>query len=418
MYYYMETLFRSLKVKNYRLFFFSQTLSMTGAWLQLTAMPWLIYRLTNSTFLLGAVGFISQIFILVFSLFSGTVADHYDRKKLLIITQALSMLQALVLGVLTLTGRLQLWHIFALATAIGIVNAFDMPARQAFLTEMVGKENLMNAIGLNALLFNSARILGPALAGILIASMGEGMCFVLNGFSFSAVIVALYFIKPIPLAQQNRGQTMSEKFFSGFRYVRGRKKIYSLLLLLSATSLASVFPMTLMPVFVKDIYKMNAAGLGLFMSAMGIGALIATLKVASTKSVDGIQKTIFVSAIAFSVFTIGFAVVHNIYAVLIFLVLAGYFVVLQMGLTNIFVQAIVPDELRGRVMGFYITAFVGLSPFGSLLAGSSAIHLSAPLVVTLGGAGNIVAALLLKNNIYDSCGALPENLETAAVSDE
>src|SRR3989339_398250 len=212
-------IFKSLKHRNFRLFFLGQIISVTGTWLQLTAMPWLVYHITSSTILLGLVGFLSQIPILLIAPFAGAVADRYNRRKILIITQSLAMVQAITLGLLTVSGKVQIWHIFILAVFIGFVNAFDMPTRQIFLHEMVGKEDLTNAITLNSFIFNGARLVGPAIAGILIASFGEGLCFILNGISFLAVIIALLFIKPLSTNYNNNGLSIFQELilvFTGY----------------------------------------------------------------------------------------------------------------------------------------------------------------------------------------------------------
>jgi MFS family permease len=396
------TVFRSLKLKNYRLFFFGQIISVIGTWLQMTAMPWLVYRLTHSALLLGTIGFLTQIFILVLSPFAGTLADHFPKKKLLIITQTLSMLQAFVLAYLTLSGHLQIWHIVVMAVSLGIINAFDMPARQSFVIEMVSKENLINAIGLNSMIFNTARLIGPAIAGILIAALGEGWCFLLNGVSFIAVIAALFFIVPLAsAAPADKGElSIIKKFLSGLAYIRSSKAISSILLLLAITGLVGVFPTILMPVFVRDIYHMSASGLGLFMSSMGVGALLGTINIASKKNLEGVEKIIYRSALFVGALIILFGAVHQIVLACVLLALIGYFLVLQMGMTNTLIQLTTPDELRGRVMGFYITAFMGFAPLGSLVAGSMAHKFSAPVTVAAGGAASLVAALILKKRIF------------------
>ncbi|MCB4790255.1 MAG: MFS transporter [Elusimicrobia bacterium] len=395
----MNELFRSLRHKNYRLFFIGQVISTIGIWLQMTAGPWLVYRLTNSAFLLGVVGFLAQVFVLVLSPLAGTVADHYDRKKLLMLTQSLAMLQAFVMGILVLTGHIQLWHIFVLVAFMGIVSAFDMPVRQAFVVQLVGKEDLMNAIGLNSFIFNSARIIGPALAGILIASAGEGICFILNGVSYIAVFIAVVLIKPIPDLSSNNDQGILSKFVSGYKYIRRSKNIYALLFLLAITGMTGIFPMALMPIIVKDIYKMNASGLGIFMSAMGIGALSGTMIVAARKSIEKLERTIYFSALYFSFFVIAFGLIELKAVALLLLVAIGFFLVLQMSFTNTFIQLTVTDEMRGRVMGFFIMAFMGFAPIGSLMAGSLAHRFGVQVSLVVGGTISIVAALLLKDRI-------------------
>lgn len=399
----MRELFKSLKHKNFRLFFSGQLLSLMGTWLQLTAMPWYVYRLTNSPFLLGLTGFLGQIFILLVAPFAGTFADHFERKKLLLITQSLMMLQAFILAYLALSGRIQFWHIAVLAAFIGLVNAFDMPIRQSFVVQMVGKEDLMNAIGLNSFMFNSARVIGPAVAGLLIAATGEGMCFLLNGVSFLFVLTALFFIRPIVTertdAHENKG--ILEKFVSGYKYVRAHKRINSLLMLLSITGLTGVFPMTLMPMVVRDIYKMNASGLGLLMGSLGIGALLGTVKVASRKNILDIEKTIFTSSVVFSILIAVFSFIKFLPLVILLLVAVGYCLVLQMAFTNSCIQMLVTDDMRGRVMGFFTTAFMGFAPLGSLAAGSLASRFGAQATMATGGVIAVGAAFLLKDRLLE-----------------
>jgi Arabinose efflux permease len=393
-------IFESLKYRNYRLFFAGQIVSVMGTWLQMTAMPWLVYRLTDSALLLGLIGFLSQIFILVLAPFAGTFADRYDKKKILLVTQSLAMVQALVLAILTLSGHIQAWHLIVLATSIGVINAFDMPARQAFVIEMVEREHLINAIGLNSLIFNSARLAGPAAAGILIAALGEGYCFLLNAVSFIAVLAALAFIHPAVRAPAAENEPIGKRLAAGIEYLRGSKTVSAVLLLLAATGLVGIFPTILMPVFVRDVYHMDASGLGLFMSAMGVGALLATLNIAGKRSIEGVEKTIFVSAVNIGIAIIAFSMVRNVVPAMIILAFAGYYVVLQMGLTNTYIQMTTPDHLRGRVMGFFIMAFMGFAPIGSIAAGSLTHALSAPVTVALGGAVALFFALILKRRIF------------------
>lgn len=399
----MINIFKSLRHKNYRLFFFTQFVSVAGTWLQMTAMPWLVYKMTNSAFLLGLIAFLSQIFILLLAPIAGTIADQYDKKKLLMITQILSMLQALIIAALVLTGSVQLWHIIALSIFLSIVNAFDMPIRQSFIVQMVGKEDLMNAIGLNSFIFNSGRVIGPAIAGVLIATTGEGICFLLNGISFIAIIIALYYIKP-EFHLNNRENGLQERgifdrFILGYKYVRGSKQIFPLLVLLSITGMTGMFPMTLMPIIVKDIYKMGPSGLGFLLAAMGIGALLGTAYITLKRNTDNIVKTIYISASAFAVLITLFGLIESTPAAVILLVAIGYFLVLQMALTNTFVQLSVSDEMRGRVMGFFVMAFIGFAPIGSFLAGVFAHQFGAQASMAIGGVISIIAAIVLRKKI-------------------
>ena len=396
-------IFKSLKHRNFRLFFLGQIISVTGTWLQLTAMPWLVYHITSSTILLGLVGFLSQIPILLIAPFAGAVADRYNRRKILIITQSLAMAQAITLGLLTVSGKVQIWHIFILAVFIGFVNAFDMPTRQIFLHEMVGKEDLTNAITLNSFIFNGARLVGPAIAGILIASFGEGLCFILNGISFFAVIAALYFIKPFSIISYSNNNNMSifQELILGIKYIRRTRIVIYILLLISVVGVIGVFPTILMPVFVKNIFKLDSTGLGIFMSSIGIGAFIGTIGIAYNSGKKSIKKIIIDSALFLGLFVVAFGLSKNIILSIVFLVLTGYFMVSQMVLSNTFLQLTVPDEMRGKIMGFFTMSFIGLAPLGSILAGFLASKLSAPITVAIGGIVCIIITLMIRKEFIE-----------------
>lgn len=373
---------------------------MTGSWIQITALPWLVYRLTNSAILLGLVGFLSQIFVLLFSAISGAVADHYSKRKLLIITQTLLMLQAVILAALTISGKIQISHIIILVTFIGIVFALDMPVRQAFLIEMVGREDLMNAIALNSAIVNASRLVGPAIAGILIAAVGEGYCFLINGISFIGVIIVLYLMKNISLNPVDKAVSVTKKFFSGLKYVRSSKTISSILFLCAMTGLISAFPMVLMPVFVKDVFHLHSSGLGIFMSAIGVGAILGTVKVATRKSTEGLERLIVHSAVGFGLGVVAFSLSKNIFFAVLFLILSGYFMILQMASSNTLIQLITSDNMRGRVMGFFTMAFMGFAPIGCLVSGFIAHKISAPLTVVIGGLLSVVITIIVEKKIF------------------
>ncbi|MDD5687906.1 MAG: MFS transporter [Elusimicrobia bacterium] len=396
-----KSIFKSLRHRNFRLFFVGQGISVAGTWLQITAMPWMVYRLTSSTILLGLIGFLSQIPVFLLAPLAGVVADRYNKKKLLIITQTFEMVQAVVLGVLAISGKLQIWHIIVLAILLGIVTAFDMPTRQAFLFEMVGKDDLMNAIALNSLIFNSARLIGPAIAGLLIASFGEGLCFLLNGLSFIAVIIALLLITQLTSHSTKDDLPILQRLSLGVKYIRNSKIISNVLLLISVTGVVSAFPMTLMPVFVKDIYKLDAKGLGIFMSAVGIGALFGTMKIANKKDVIGIEKAIVKSSFFLGLFIAAFAVSKNVFLAIPFLAVIGYFLVLQMALSNTLIQLTIPNEMRGRIMGFFVMSFMGLAPIGSIVAGFLAHKITAPITVVAGGFTCMIITIILKNKFIN-----------------
>ncbi|MDD2523732.1 MAG: MFS transporter [Endomicrobiia bacterium] len=394
-----NSVFKSLNIKNYRLFFFGQIISVIGSWLQMTALPWLVYSMTNSAVLLGMVAFLSQIFILIISPFAGTFADRYNRKKLLFITQSCLMLEAGILTILTMTGAIQIWHIFILSTFLGLVNAFDMTIRQSFIIDLVPKENLMNAIGLNSLIFNTGRVIGPAIAGIIIAKYGESLCFLFNTISYIAIIIALAHIIPIKHTLEANTAKFKDKLFAASNFVKGNKIVLSMLIVLAVNGIVTVFPIVLMPIFVKDVYGMTANGLGLFMSAIGVGALLATITVAGKQNTDNIQKWVFYSSLSLGFGIVFFSLITNIYSACLFLAITGYCMVVSMSLTNTYIQINAPSQHRGTVIGFFIMAFLGFTPIGSLLGGYLANGLGVKLASTLGAVITIIVSLYLKNKL-------------------
>lgn len=400
----MKNYFRALKHRNYRLFFAGQAVSVVGAWLQMTALPWLVYRLTGSALLLGVVGFSSQIFILLLAPFAGVFADYYEKRRILIITQILLMLQAFILAFLTLSGNIRIRDIIALAVLMSMVNAFDMPARQSFVIEMVGKDDLLNAIALNSFMFNSSRLIGPAIAGILIAAFGEGLCFLINGVSFVAVIISLSLIKTVPLNSSGGREKIPvlKNFVSGFRYVSGLLQVRSLLLIIGAVGISVAFLQVLIPMFVKDVYRLDSVGFGSFLSAMGLGAIAATLILAGKKSTRGFETIILSSAAAFGLCLVLFALSGNLYTAVPLLALSGFFMMAAAASTNTFIQHAVSDEMRGRVMGFFTVSFIGVAPIGSLTAGFIAHRLSAPAAVAMAGVFCIVMTLLLRAKVISN----------------
>lgn len=396
-----KSVFKSLNIKNYRLFFFGQIISVIGSWLQMTAMPWLVYSMTKSSILLGTVAFLSQIFILIISPFAGTFADNYNRKKLLFVTQGLLMLEAGVLTILTMTGTIQIWHIFVLSTFLGLVNAFDMTIRQSFIIDLVPKENLMNAIGLNSLIFNTGRVIGPAIAGIVIAKYGESFCFLFNTVSYIAIIIALAHIIPIKHTIEANNAKFKDKLIEASNFVKRDKIILSMLIILAVNGVVTVFPLVLMPVFVKDIYGMTANGLGLFMSAVGVGALLATITVAGKQNTDNISKWVFYSSLSLGGAIMLFSLITNIYSACLFLAVTGYCMVVSMSLTNTYIQINAPSQHRGTVIGFFIMAFLGFTPIGSILGGYMANELGAKTASAIGAFIAVIISLYFKNKLIN-----------------
>jgi len=384
--------FRALKHRNFRLFFGGQLISVTGTWMQSVALSWLVYRLTGSSLLLGTVGFASQIPVFLVAPVGGAVADRYDRQRIVIGTQTASMLLAFLLAWLTLGGRVEVWHILVLATLLGVANAFDIPARQSFLVEMVGKDDLMNAIALNSSMFNGARIVGPAVAGVLVAVIGEGWCFFANGVSYIAVIVGLAMMRVSRRGRTPpRGSPLAQ-IVEGFRFVGRTRPIRVILLLLGLVSLVGMPYTVLMPIFADRILHGGARGLGILMSATGVGALLAALALASRTGVRGLGRFVAYSCGGFGAALVLFAVSRSFWLSTAVLLPVGFCMMLQMASSNTLIQTMVPDALRGRVMSLYSMMFMGMAPFGAFLGGALADRLGAPLTVALGGVACIGGA--------------------------
>jgi MFS family permease len=378
-------MFRALRHRNFKLFFGGQLISLTGTWMQSLAQGWLVYRLTHSAVLLGTVGFAGQIPVLFFGPLAGIIADRHRRHRIVIATQAAMMCQALLMAILTLTRVITVSEIFVLAIFLGVCNAFDIPARQSFLVEMVGEEDLMNAIALNSSIFNSARIVGPAVAGILVAALGEGMCFLINGLSFIAVIAGLLMMRVNTPRSNSKGAGKWEQFREGVDYTRKNVAIRSLLLLLGVVSLLGMSYMVLMPIFADRVLHSGSAGLGWLMTSAGFGALLAALSLARRKNVLGLDRVVAQASAGFGVSLVLFGFSRSLGLSLTLLVPAGFCIMVQMAATNTLVQSIVSDPMRGRVMGLYTMMFLGVAPFGSLLAGFLAQRYSAPFAVIFGG---------------------------------
>ncbi|HEV3218450.1 MAG TPA: MFS transporter [Candidatus Acidoferrales bacterium] len=384
---------RALRHRNFQLFFGGQLISLVGTWMQSVAQSWLVYRLTGSSLLLGVVGFASQIPILLLSPVAGTVADRYNRHRLVIATQTTSMVLAFLLAFLTLTHRLTVPEIMVLASLLGVVNAFDIPARQSFLVEMVGREDLMNAIALNSSMFNGARIVGPAIAGILVATIGEGWCFFANAVSFIAVIAGLLLMKITP-REAERSASMITHIVEGFRFAARTAPIRAILLLVGLVSLVGMPYTVLMPIFADQILHGGARGLGILLGATGIGALLGALVLASRTGVHGLGRIAALSAGGFGVSLVVFAFSKNFYFSMAILVPVGFTMIMQMACANTLIQSMVPDRLRGRMMSLYSMMLIGMAPVGALCGGAIANWLSAPWAVAMGGAASFAAGCI------------------------
>lgn len=412
-------IFRALRYRNYRLYFFGQGISLIGTWLTRVATGWLVYRLTDSAFLLGIVGFAGQIPIFLLSPLAGVLVDRWDRHRLLLATQALSMLQSFMLAALALGGIIQVWQIILLSIFQGLVNAFDTPTRQAFVIQMVDKrEDLANAIALNSSMFNSARLIGPSVAGLLIASVGEGACFLIDGISYIAVIASLLLMRIPKQVIEGRAKKVLGGLKEGFGYAFGFAPIRSILLLLGLVSVLG-FPYTvLLPVFARDVLKGGANILGFLTGAAGVGALTGAIYLASRKSVVGLGRIIALAGSLFGVALIAFSLSRATWLSLILMYLIGFSMMVQMASANTILQTIVDDDKRGRVMSFYSMAFMGMAPFGSLLAGAAASEFGAPYTVMIGGALCLVGPMVFASRlpalramvrpIYVKKGIIPE----------
>lgn len=385
---------RALRHRNFRLFLGGQIVSLTGTWMQQVALGWLVYRLTRSPLLLGLVGFAGQIPSLFLAPLAGVWADRWNRHRMVVATQALSMLQALLLALLVLGGAVRIWHVLALSLFAGLVNAVDVPARQSLLVQLVGgRDDLPNAIALNSSTFNAARLVGPTVAGVLIARLGEGLVFLVNGLSYVAVIVALFAMRlPPPVGPPAARGSVWPTLKEGLRYVTGFAPIRSILLLVALVSLAGVPYTVLMPVFAGDVLRGDAHTFGFLMGAVGVGALAGALLLAARRSVRGLGRLVAVATAVFGAALLGFSWSRHLATSLPLLFGCGFGLMVQMAASNTILQTLVDDDKRGRVMSFYAMAFMGTLPLGSLLAGALATRMGVPATLRLGGVLCLIGA--------------------------
>jgi len=412
-------LLRALRSRNYRLYFAGQGISLIGTWIQTIALSWLVYSLTHSAFLLGLVGFSAQIATFLLAPFAGVVADRINRHRLLVLTQTLFMAQAFVLGALVLTRTITVWQIVLLSVLLGTVNAFDTPTRQSFVVSMIeNRDDLPNAIALNSSMFNGARLVGPAIAGILIAAVGEGVCFLINAVSYLAVIAALLAMNVTPRVPRAERRRVWHELREGFAYTFGFAPTRDIILLLALVSLVGMPYATLMPIFAAQVLHGGASTLGFLSSAAGIGALAGAVALASRRTVLGLGRWIPASCAAFGVALAAFSWSRWLPLSLLLLAVVGLGMITQMASSNTILQTVVDDEWRGRVMSFYTMAFIGMTPFGSLLAGALASRIGAPRTVMLGGIICVLAAAAfarrlpelrrLVRPVYRERGIIPE----------
>ena len=424
---------RALSYPNYRLFFGGQIVSLIGSWISMTATSWLVYRLTGSAMALGVVGFAGQIPGFVMGPFAGAYLDRWDRHRVLVVTQTLSMFQSFALAGLTFTGHITVPAIIALNAVQGMVNAFDMPARQAFLTTMISdRDDLANAIALNSSMFNAARLVGPSVAGLMIATAGESWCFFVDGVSYFAVIIALVAMKDVRrLDRPDVHPGIVEHLLEGWRYVFGFRPIRSLILQLAWLCLVAMPFSVLMPVFADDILGGGPYTLGFLMGASGLGALSGALWLTTRKSVVGLGRVILTNTVVFGGGLIGFALSRWLPVSIVFMTVVGFGMMVQMASTNTVIQTIVDEEKRGRVLSFYTMSFLGTAPFGSLLAGWLSSRIGAPHTVLLSGVLCVATAVWFQRElpairklvrpIYIRMGILPEvaqGLQTVETQNE
>lgn len=402
-----QNLFRSLRSKNYKLYFTGQAISLIGTWIQSTAMSWLIYRITNSSVLLGTTAFLSQIPNLFLSPFVGVFLDRFSKHKILILTQTLLMLQALVLTILTLSNNIQIWHILLLSLILGILNAVDAPARQSFVIEMVeDPRDLNNAIALNSFLFNGARLIGLTISGFLIALLGEGLCFLINAISYLAVIIALLFMN-IEAKILTKSKNIFKDLKEGFYYAFSSIVVRYIFIFIALSSLLASLYSVLMPVFAKDILKGGPEILGILTGSIGAGALIGAIYLAGRTKIQGIENTIAYSFGTAGIGLIIFSLSRSLYLSLFALFITGLSFMLNAVCSNTLIQSVIDNQFRGRVMSIYVMFFMGAMPIGSYLGGYLAKQIGAVNTVLLGGIVCLICSIsyklrlpILKEYIY------------------
>jgi MFS family permease len=388
--------FRSLRHRNFRLFFLGQGVSLIGTWMQQTAMSWLVYRLTGSPFLLGLVGFSGQIPVFFLAPVAGFAADRWNRRRILLVTQSLALVQALALSALAFTGTLTVGHIIPLSVFMGLINAVDMPVRQAFVVEMIERrEELGNAIALNSSLFNGARLIGPSVAGLVVASAGEEICFLINALSFIAVIAALLSMKLRPRAPATAASGVFESVREGFSYAFRFPPIRKVLVMLALVSLFGIPFIVLMPVIARDLLGGGADTLGFLMGAAGLGALCGAVTLASRKGIRGLGRWIPLAASIFGAGLVAVSFSRTLWVSLLLVAVAGFGMMVQTASSNTLMQSAADDDKRGRVMSLYAMSLVGLAPLGSLILGSLAGKIGAPNTLLVSGVACIAGAYIV-----------------------
>jgi MFS family permease len=414
-----KTIFRSLQFRNYRLFFAGQSISLIGTWMQRIAMPWLVYHLTGSAFLLGLVSFAGQIPTFLLSPVAGVVTDRFSKYGVLVTTQVISLAQALILAILSLTGVIQIWHLVVLSMLLGCVNAFDVPSRHSLVVEMVEKkEHLGNAIALNSMMFNGARLIGPSVAGLILATAGEGICFLINAISYIFVVGSLLLMKMQKQEERKLSGNLLKEMKEGLNYTFGFAPIKHLLILLGVVSLTGSSYQVLMPVFAKEVLHGGSGTFGFLMGAAGLGALIGAVLLASRETLLKLGRIIPASVFlgGAGLILLSFTKISSVSFILLIFIGAG--MMLHTASSNTILQTITDDDKRGRVMSFYTIAIMGTAPFGSLIAGSLAKIIGTPYTILIGGISCIVGSFffykklpMLKKMVrpvYVRMGLIPE----------
>ena len=410
---------RALRHRNFRLFFGGQTISLIGTWMTRVATSWLVYRLTKSALLLGTVGFAGQIPTFLLAPIAGVIVDRIDRRKVLVWTQTLAMVQSLALAWLTLSHRITVAEVLALSAMQGIINAFDMPGRQSFMVKMVeDRADLSNAIAINSSMVNAARLLGPSLAGMLIAATSEGWCFLVDGVSYIGVIASLLMMRLPPSNEQRETTSMLSQLKEGWTYVAGFVPIRSILMLFALLSLMGWPFMVLMPVFAAQVLHGGPHTLGFLMGAVGVGSLISALSLVMRRSVRGLTRVIPVAAVVFGIGLISFGLSQVFWLSLLTMLVTGFGMMQGLTSSNTIIQTLVDEKMRGRVMSYYTMAFVGMAPFGSLLAGTLAHAIGAQRTVIVSGVACILGGIWFTTRltairremrpIYQQLGIVPQ----------
>ena len=418
----VNTIFRSLRHRNYRLFFSGQSISLIGTWMQRIALPWAVYRMTDSEVLLGVVGFAGSIPSFLLAPFAGVLIDRWSRYRVMLVTQVISMIQAGVLAWLSLSGGLEIWHIIVLSLVLGIINTFDMPARHSFVINMVnGKEDIGNAIALNSMMFNGARLIGPSVAGIILATAGEGACFLMNALSYVFVIASLMMMRVTETREKKERVPMFREMKEGMDYVFGFAPIKHIILLLGLVSLMGASYQVLMPVYAKDILEGDSHTYGFLMGAAGAGALLGAIYLASRDTVLRLGRLIPSATALLSAGLIAISLSSSFFISMFLIFFTGLGMMAHTAASNTILQTIADEDKRGRVMSFYTMALMGTAPFGSLLAGWMAKVIGTPWTIFIGGAICLLGALVffrrlpelkrLVSPVYVRMGILPEVAE-------